>query len=176
MKEKLLFIAIPALFITSSAMAAVEGETSTINFTGNVVEDTCSLSGASKNQTVDLGDVSVNSFSGAGTTTVSKPFSITLDGCSTGTYSNASITFNGETETSSATTLVTDNIGTTNVGIQILQNDTPLSLDGSAASDAQTLADGDGNEMKFAARYVAVNADVAAGTANGTANFTVNYQ
>ncbi|HEY4467227.1 MAG TPA: fimbrial protein [Klebsiella sp.] len=175
MKIKLVAITVSAFFMASSALAAVEGESSTINFTGNIVEETCSLAEGAKGQTVALGDVAVNTFSGAGTTTVARPFTISLENCAPATYTNASITFSGQTEGSDGTALTTSDFSTTNVGIQILQNGTPLVLDGSTASASQSLTDG-ANDLNFSARYVAVNDDVAAGAANGMANFTVNYE
>lgn len=107
MKMKLLAITVPAFFMASSALAAVEGETSTINFTGNIVEETCSLSEGAKGQTVALGDVAVNTFNGTGTTTVARPFTISLENCAPATYTNASITFTGQTEGSDGTALTT---------------------------------------------------------------------
>ncbi|WP_435947292.1 hypothetical protein [Dryocola sp. BD586] len=47
MKLKLIALAIPAIFAASSAFA-VEGESSTVNFTGKVVETSCSLNAGSK--------------------------------------------------------------------------------------------------------------------------------
>ncbi|HCO1253921.1 TPA: fimbrial protein [Escherichia coli] len=174
MKLKLIAAAIPALFMASSAFA-VEGETSTVQFNGNIVEDTCTLANASKGQTVQLGDVSVNAFSGTGSTTQGTPFTIGLEGCNPEIATTAAISFAGETVGSGATALSTSDVGTTNVGIQILQAGTPLVLDGSATSVPQSLDSGT-NSLNFTARYVAVADDVAAGQANGTANFTVSYE
>lgn len=174
MKLKFIAAVIPAVFMVSSALA-VEGETSTVNFTGNIVQDTCSLNEGSKGQTVPLGDVSVNAFSGTGTSTQGTAFSIVLDGCDPALASTAAITFQGETVGSDSTALTSSQIDTTNVGIQILQAGAPLMLDGSAASTPQTLNEGS-NSMDFTARYIAIADSVAAGEANGTANFTVSYE
>lgn len=174
MNVKLIAAAIPAFFMSSSAFAA-EGETSTVQFNGNIVEDTCTLTDASKDQVVQLGDVSVSAFSGTGTTTQGTPFTIGLEGCNPTTATTAAISFAGETVGSGATALSTSNVSTTNVGIQILQAGTPLVLDGSATSVPQSL-DAGTNSLDFTARYVAISDDVAAGPANGTANFTVNYE
>jgi major type 1 subunit fimbrin (pilin) len=69
------------LFIFASSASNIAGETSVIKFEGNVVVDTRSLASASKNQSVPLGDVSANAFTGTGTTTRDTAFSIVLDDC-----------------------------------------------------------------------------------------------
>lgn len=175
MKLNLIASVIPALFITSSAFAAIEGESSTINFTGNIIEETCTLSDQSKGQTIVLDDVTTNAFKGAGTSTQAKAFSIALEGCSEDISRSASIIFSGETAGADGKVLSTSAISTTNVGIQLLQDDNPLNVDGSQASEPLTLAAGS-NTFDFAARYVAVADNVAAGEANASAGFTVSYE
>jgi type 1 fimbria pilin len=175
MKLKLIALAIPALFVASSALA-VEGESSTVNFTGSIVETSCSLNTGSKGQTVPLGDVATTAFTGTGTSSQEKPFSITLDGCkATETPSTVTVTFSGNTVSGKADALTTSAADTTNVGVQILQAGEPLTLDGSATSTAQELVEGS-NNLQFTARYVALADTVSAGEANATANFTLNYQ
>lgn len=175
MKNKLLAVAIPAIFMTASAFAEIEGETSTIQFTGNITQATCSLDGESKGQSVQMGEVASNTFGGAGGVSNTKDFSIKLTGCDLDVATQASITFTGDTVNNDTTTLATSALDTTNVGIQILQNGVPLALDGSAASSAEEL-NADETDLKFAARYVALADDVSAGEANATASFTVNYE
>lgn len=174
MKLKLIALMLPVMFTTSSAFA-VEGESSTVNFTGNIVDTSCSLNTGSKNQTVSLGDVSTKAFSGTGTSSQEKPFLIVLDDCNAAGLGTVDVTFNGNTVSGKADTLSTSDIVTTNVGIQVLQSGTPLAMDGSAASTAQALNDNT-NELAFTARYIAISDDVQAGQANATANFTLNYQ
>ncbi len=131
---------------------------------------------ALKAQTVPMGDVAVSVFTGAGTTSQEKPFSITLEGCDTATNpGSVSIVFSGNAVSGKDDTLATSAVATTNVGLQILQAGAPLVIDGSTASAGQTMVDGS-NELAFAARYIALDDDVAAGDANASANFTVNYQ
>ena len=173
MKLKLIAVTIPAMIMATSAFA-VEGEHSTVNFNGNIVEATCSLAAGSKDQTVTLGDVSTNAFSGANTTAAEKDFTIDLESCDTAIAQQASLTFSGETANDTA--LKTSEGDTTKVGIQILQGGQPLILDGSTASVPLTLTDGDENSMPFSARYIALDEAVAAGAANATANFTVSYE
>ncbi|MEN0617379.1 fimbrial protein [Klebsiella indica] len=170
MKMKLLAIAVPALFMASSVLAA-EGDGSTINFTGNIVEQTCSLADISKDQTVILGDVAASTFTGSGSVSTEAPFTITLEDCPLGT-NDAVISFTGNIAGFGNTAMSTDDIDTTGVGVQILDDSVPVSLSGTVV---KTLTEGT-NELEFAARYVAMGEKVKAGSANATANFTVSYQ
>lgn len=162
----------PAILMISSSAFAIEGETSTVVFNGEIVESTCALATGSKNQVVALGTVSANSFSGAGGTSMAKEFSINLTDCNLENASSATVTFSGDTAADNALNVTG---GAEGVGIQILQNGTPLTLDGSTASVAQDLEEGN-NSLNFAARYVALEDDVTAGLANATASFTLNYE
>ncbi|MBC3252456.1 fimbrial protein [Serratia fonticola] len=172
MKVKLVSAIVPALFMMSSSAFAIEGETSTVIFNGEIVESTCALAANSKNQVVQLGSVSANTFGGAGGTSLSKEFTINLTDCNLDNATSATVTFSGDTATDKALNVTG---GAEGVGLQILQNGTPLTLDGSAASVAQELEEGN-NTMSFAARYVALADDVTAGLANATASFTLNYE
>lgn len=172
MKSKLIATFIPALFITN-AFAAIEGEKGTIQFNGQIVESTCSVAPGSNNQTIDLGQVSANAFGGQGGFSTSKKFSIELSDCNTDIATQASIVFGGETVSGNDQALSTGDV--TNVGVQILQAGTPLTLDGVTASAPQTLTNGD-NKLDFAARYVSLSDDVYPGEANATANFMLQYE
>ena len=172
MKVKLISALVPAVLMMSSSAFAAEGETSTVNFTGEIVESTCALAPVSKNQTVDLGQVSANVLATVNSTSQPKAFAINLTGCSLANATTATVTFSGDT---AADTALNVTGGAAGVGLQILQNGTPLTLDGSTASAAQTLVVGN-NTLDFAARYVALAATVTAGKADAVANFTMNYQ
>lgn len=171
MKFNILAITVSSMLMTSSAFAVV-GESSTVNFTGSITEASCALSAGAKGQTVELGDVASNVFTGQGTFSTSKGFTIDMTGCAD-SVNTAKVTFSGETATDTA--LKTSAGNTTNVGIQILQNGTPLKVDGSTPSTAQNLVEGN-NVLEFSARYVALSNNVAAGEANGSANFTLSYE
>lgn len=138
-------IALPLVVLSGLAMAdSIEGDTSTINFTGIITEPTCALSPSSDDQSVDLGSVAANIFKSAGDASKAKDFSIAVTDCDTNIAANASVIFSGET---SSPTALTVNGGATNVGIEILQDGTPLVLDGATASASQILNDGN-NELK----------------------------
>lgn len=170
--KNLLITLIPAVLVTSSAFA-VEGESSTVNFVGTIVQASCSLTTESQDQTVDLGSVLTSTLARQGATSDEKPFIIGLEDCDSSVLSEASIAFSGET--ANDTTLSTNDIANTAVGIQILQDGNELVLDGSAKTTPQQLEDGV-NIMEFTARYVAISDQVAAGEANAVANFVIHYE
>ncbi|WP_286932917.1 fimbrial protein [Leclercia sp. UBA5958] len=166
-----------------------------VNFVGSIVAAPCAVDTTSDGQTVTLGQVPTNRLSSKGDSSSSVPFSIKLVGCDLGAdaipetpdaraaYTSASITFIGATAGDSQTLAVKSaatGAGDTtsaaqNVGIQILQNNEPLNVDGSAASESQTIIAG-ANEIPFSAKYVATADGVVAGSANATVNFRVNYE
>lgn len=172
MKVKLISAIVPAFLMMSSSAFAIQGETSTVIFNGEIVESTCALATASKNQAVNLGTVSANVLGAVNSTSQSKSFSINLTDCDLDSAKTVTVTFSGDT---AADTALKVTGGAAGVGLQILQNGTPLTLDGSTASVAQTLVKGN-NTLDFAARYVALAATVTAGKADATASFTMNYQ
>lgn len=160
------------LFIGSAVAAPIEGDTSTVNFTGKITEATCALSTTSDDQSVDLGSVAANIFKEAGDTSKAKDFAIHVTDCDTNVAENASVIFSGETASQTALNVTG---GATNVGIEILQDGSPLALDGTTPSAGQALDDGD-NALIFAARYVALSDGVTSGDANATAFFTLYYE
>jgi type 1 fimbria pilin len=63
-----------------------------------------------------------------------------------------------------------------NVGIQIMQANKAVHVDGTASTEASNILVGE-NEIPFTATYVATaETGVTAGAANSSVNFTVNYQ
>lgn len=174
MEMKLTAAALTALFFASSASAAIEGESSTVRFTGEITQATCSLATDSIDKPVELGSVASSTFHRQGDVSTSRDFAINLIECDTEVAKKVSLTFHGDT--ASDTALNTSAVATTKVGIQILQDGAPLTLDGSTPTTPQTLTDGDNNSLPFAARYVALDDNVAAGEANATAFFTLHYE
>lgn len=55
--------------------------TVTINFTGRIIEETCSFDSQSKDKTVDLGVYSLSYFKSGNTETELKPFNLNISGC-----------------------------------------------------------------------------------------------
>lgn len=198
MKKNIIASLIPALAIFSfSTLAAVDPVTvdgGKINFTGSVVAAPCAVDNVTDGQTVKLGQVPTNRLASKGDSSSAVPFTIKLTGCdlsgieksvpkTTASYTSASIIFNGAT-TGEATTLAiqpaSNGAGDTttaaqNVGIQILQNNKAVNVNGSTATDVQRILAGT-NEIPFSAVYVATADGVVAGSANSTVNFQVSYE
>jgi type 1 fimbria pilin len=196
MKKIVLAGLMPSLFmLTFSGQAAPNKVTvagGNINFEGAVVAAPCVVDNSSDGQTVRLGQVPTNRLSAKGNTSAAVPFSIKLTGCDlsavdpadkdkTVSYTSASVIFNGAT-VGDDSTLAVQSVGSAggtaaaqNVGIQIFQNNQAVKVDGSTATAAQKLVDGN-NEIPFSAAYVATGDGVVAGSANSTVNFQMSYE
>lgn len=197
MKKICLVTMVPFMLCATSAAVAgpVTVDGGQINFKGAIVAAPCALDNSSDGQTVQLGQVPSNRLAKKGDSSSAVPFTIKLTGCDLNyidtskdpavpaAYTSASITFNGATTGDSTTLAVSsaasgagDNTSAAqNVGIQILQNNIPVNVDGSKASTSQNIYAG-GNEIPFSAAYVATADNVVAGTANAVVNFKINYQ
>lgn len=168
-----LAMAASALLLTSGAYA-VDG---TINFTGSIVESTCSaaVTGTS-GSTVNLGNVSSTGFNAAGDVSGAQPFTIALTGCpTTGTNANKSmaIQFAG-TPDQAKTSLLAVTGGATGVGIGIFNQEDDSQINLFSNSTAQA-ADNGNATFKFVAKYVSTANVVTAGQANADATFSIVY-
>lgn len=160
----------------------------TIYFTGSVVAAPCAVDNTSDSQKVSLGQITTSQLPSKGATGSAVPFLIKLVGCDlspqpgsaegTSNYTKASIQFRGATVDPTTLQVTAGGAGqqpAKNVGIQIMQANKPMTVDGSDSTALQNIYAG-ANEMPFTATYVATDNSVTAGTANGSVNFTVNYQ
>lgn len=177
------FASLAVAGVLSQGAFAADG---TINFTGEITTQICSVSPNSQNLIVPLGKVSRAAFDGgtAGTAAVGKKatpakFTIDLLGCDTTTLKNATVTFTGTADTD-ATLLRLANAGQVGVtaatGVAIELGDsagTKIPL--GSPSSAYILGQGD-NSLKFQAAYVATKTAVTAGPANSVAQFTMDYK
>jgi major type 1 subunit fimbrin (pilin) len=181
MKKKLLSLgALASLslasFMSQAATTTVTG--GTVHFVGTVVNAACAVNANSTNQTVQLGQVRSARLAAVGNTSNSVGFNIVLDDCDTTVSSTAAISYTGVTVASNNTALQLDasSAGSASgVGIQILdKSGSPLALNGTAWSVAQTLVNGT-NTLPFQARYITTALPVSPGTADGVATFNVQY-
>ncbi|EFA4228979.1 fimbrial protein [Escherichia coli] len=165
---------------SSSATLAYDG---TINFTGKVVAQTCSVSSGSKNLTVTLPTVSEASLAAATNTAGLTPFTIELTGCNTSAASGAQ-SVKAYFEPNATTDYDTGNLnitasGANNVQIQLLNADgvTPIKL-GQDATGQNVTAVQIGNaamKLRYNAQYYAT-AQATAGDVSATVNYTIAYQ
>jgi major type 1 subunit fimbrin (pilin) len=173
MKAKSLAL-IFAVFSTSyiNSSYAADG---TVNFTGNIRADACTVSATSQTLNVALGTVSATSFSSVGDKTSSAPFQIQLTACPP-TVTSVAVRFDGVSDDTNPDLLKLDSGQTaTGVGIEIADSSgapIPLHVD-----SVPYTVDGGTNavDMDFNGRYVSTSLTVGAGTANATSQFTIMY-
>ncbi|MGS5368606.1 fimbrial protein [Escherichia coli] len=178
--RKIQFIIGMLAVASSSATLAYDG---TINFTGKVVAQTCSVSSGSKNLTVTLPTVSEASLAAATNTAGLTPFTIELTGCDTSAASGAQ-NVKAYFEPNATTDYDTGNLniaasGAGNVQIQLLNADgvTPIKLGQDVAGQDVTAVQIDNAAMKlrYNAQYYAT-ATATAGDVSATVNYTIAYQ
>jgi len=179
-------IAILPLVMASGFANAAEPATpqtvagGTVNFTGSIVNTPCAVDVDSTNQTVTLGQYRQSSFKQTGDTSAPVNFSIGLVDCSVDVYKSAAITFKGQTMDGKQDVLALNGGSASEqtaegVGIQILQNSTPVTVDGSTPAGTTALLEG-ANNIAFQARYISTAETVSAGAADSMAEFTITYQ
>ena len=178
--QKIQFILGILAAASSSATLAYDG---TINFTGKVVAQTCSVSSGSKNLTVTLPTVSEASLAAATNTAGLTPFTIELTGCGTSAASGAQ-NVKAYFEPNATTDYDTGNLNiaassANNVQIQLLNADgvTPIKLGQDATGQKVTAVQIDNAAMKlrYNAQYYAT-AQATAGDVSATVNYTIVYQ
>ncbi|MBU9833563.1 fimbrial protein [Rahnella sp. L72c] len=170
--KKILFCSILSLALIQTTQAA-DG---VINFTGNITGSACVVDTSSVAQSVNLGTVSRNAFSGgSGATAAAKRFNIVLRSCPE-SISSATVRFDGNTNAVNSSILALDSTQTaTNVGVALYEQDglTLIPVGNDSASVA--LQEDVDNTLTYFAKYMATGA-VGAGTANSSTAFSVIYQ
>lgn len=178
-KFKITMLAATLLMANMGAHAAssVTASGGTIHFTGNLVNAACAVATESQEQNVALGEYRTASFKAVGDKTALIPFQIVLNECDTSVSTTASVTFNGQVDTTNtklfAVSSSSNQTTATGVGIQILDTADKEVTPASAASSVK-LKDGT-NTMNYTARYVSTAATTTAGVANADVTFIVNY-
>ncbi|MFP1744306.1 fimbrial protein [Lonsdalea quercina] len=148
-----------------------------IQINGNLTSNTCSVSTASQDKTVNLGSVATKQFFEGGSRALT-PVRFTLDLENCGASATAvSTTFTGTANKDDATLLALNSSSTaTNVGIAILDKDRNRISLGNASEQYALTASASSVQLVFYGQYVATQSSVTAGTANGDATFTLTYQ
>ena len=161
-------------------VSPIKVEGGEVLFTGTIVETPCIIENNGAEQEVKLGQFRKDSFSGKDTTSSPVGFDIKLLGCAVDVYKTAAITFDGGRISGSDDILapVSGQAGdevAKGVGIQILQNNKVVPVNGVDTTDFINLDEGN-NSFRFQARYIALGDEVSAGTANASAQFAITYQ
>lgn len=147
-----------------------------VHFSGGVVSAACVVDTASASQTVEMGQVRSNAFSGVGTWSDPQSFTITLKDCDTRVSQQVGVAFNGVTDGKDPGVLaVTSGAGNAqgigigifdHLGNQIIPNTAPESF--TALQDNTTA-------LNFVAKYRSTSQHVSAGEADAETWFTLTY-
>lgn len=163
---------LPALLFCTTLQA----HDGTVNITGTIRSNTCTVSQESNGQTVQMGQVASNLFNHAGTTTPPQSFTLNLLDCGSA-VNTVAVTFTGTPDQHNRAVLALDSDPgcATGIGIELLdKNKDPLPL--SITSPPTSLPSGQTTlSLVFYAQYIATGSTVMAGTANASATFTLVY-
>lgn len=146
-----------------------------IHFGGTAVDAACSVDAHSTDQTVTMGQVRKEAFSGVGSWADPIGFTLTLTDCNAAVSQSAGVAFQGTTDIHDPMVLaITDGAGSAiGVGLGIYDEQTNLVVPNSAPRSYKALINGE-NILHFIAKYRAT-AQVVAGDASVVANFIVIY-
>ncbi|MBT2049299.1 fimbrial protein [Enterobacter asburiae] len=181
MKKQVLAI-IAASFIAGTAFTAQAASTTltvsggTIQFMGSVVNAPCSVSADSEHGIVILDQVTLDSMGAKGKTSgQAKAFNISLENCDVTTYTNATVTFHGQSSPDQAGVLAnTAGSGAAKgVALQLFGPD-GNKLDVEKESSKQILSTGT-NKIPMSVDYVTTADAATAGAVESVATFQVTY-
>ncbi|HAS1560100.1 fimbrial protein [Enterobacter asburiae] len=181
MKKQVLAI-IAASFIAGTAFTAQAASTTltvsggTIQFLGSVVNAPCSVSADSERGIVILDQVTLDSMGAKGETSgQAKAFNISLENCDVTTYTNATVTFHGQSSPDQAGVLAnTAGSGAAKgVALQLFGPD-GNKLDVEKESSKQILSTGT-NKIPMSVDYVTTADAATAGAVESVATFQVTY-
>lgn len=181
--QKIQFILGILAAASSSATLAYDG---TINFTGKVVDQTCSVTTTTGTAplAVTLPTVSTKSLDSTGKVAGLTPFTISLSGCNTAAATGAQSVKayfepNANTDYTTGNLTNTTSSGASNVQIQLLNADGVKVIklgQAAAAQNVDTVAINDANvTLRYNAQYYATGV-ATAGDVTSTVNYTIAYQ
>lgn len=186
MRKSFVLKAMAGLALTTAMSSAALAASTTvtggqINFIGQVVDAPCTLSTASQNQTINLGQVKTTDLAtdGAQQSNV-KSVSFVLENCTKTAQTNAQFAFTGSTTGSTKTLANVDASGgaATNVGVFMKdQTGVDVTFDGTptTARALQTSATGTNNTITMTAGMQAVGGAATAGAVAAMTNFNIIY-
>lgn len=170
-KKSVLMAAVLSMCIASGMASAADG---TVNFTGVMIAEGCTLVGAAAGNvlTVPLGTVTAATFSSVGTKSTPQTMSLRFSGCPA---RNINVRFDGvpDTKNNNLLALSAPNAA---VGLAVgLTNPDGTALAMLTNSNIVTPNPDGSAVVTFSAFYQSTLPTVTAGTANATSNFTVIY-
>lgn len=168
-----------AMLLSTPLRAAESGYN--LELTGTIVAQACSVDISSLDQSIDLGQFSVNDFPTVGTTSKFKPFNINLKGCSRGIvgtkvwFSGAADNDNPALLALSDTSLGEASMMATGVGVELLNDEQdPLPINNSSSAVYPLKAGR--NTLTFYIRYRSTRPQVTSGNATAVMYFDLEYQ
>lgn len=175
LKYFIMLLITPCAFFTSYSFA-VDGQ---INFSGTIHSATCDVDVSSENQSINIGTFSASDFPTVGSTSIFKPFDISLQNCTQG-ISGAKVLFTGTQDSDNSNLLAledTDGTGqmASGIGVEILDVNQKAVPINNTDSDLYALVQGK-NTLAFYLRYKSTQATVKAGNATAVMYFDLQYQ
>lgn len=169
------------LFSAISIQAAYAANT--VNFTGELVSQTCSASAGDKSQTVQLPKVSVGQLSTKGAIAAQTGFNIELTGCANATGTAKAIFASGNGVRSGVGTLLNTSKeagAAKNVDLQLIDavNGEPIKAGDFSqvtSTTAMTISSG-AVTLPYAVQYYATDDGASAGPVNASVTYDISYQ
>jgi major type 1 subunit fimbrin (pilin) len=175
MSKRLLSAALIAVVAAGFATSAQAASSGTINFSGKVLADTCTIA-VNGGSTVALPTVMTAAFgSTVGTTAGATSFNVALSGCDTNTASAAMAFAGANVDAATGNLKNTTAAGGSNVQIQLL-NSSDQVINTSTQANAPIIAVTSGSgSTTLKARYVSTATATTAGLVTSSVNFTLTY-
>ena len=167
-----LYALLAAILGATFAEASSEG---VVNFDGEIISSGCDIAPGSESQSVDMGEVSAQSFAGIGSTLGSAEFQIELISCHS-SLTSVGVIFDGPPNSTDPSILALQGSSSAEgLGIALYEADgvTPVPL--RVAGGFLVLNGGSGGVLRYVAKYKSVSDVVTAGAANAVVNFTLEY-
>lgn len=176
---KICFICMSLFMISAISSLSCDAADVTISINGNLLASSCDVVLSSTNQDIDIGQFSTADFPTVGSTTIFKPFDISLKDCSAGIV-GTKVLFSGQQDKDNPQLLALQDVGdsgemATGVGVEILdvnQKSIPIN---NSDSDLYSLKSGK-NTLAFYLRYKSTKPTVTAGNATAIMYFDLQYQ
>jgi len=177
MKKTIISSLLAVAALAPVASFAADG---TINFTGTVTDQTCTITGDNgTNYTVNLPKVGASSLASAGNKAGATPFSIKLSNCSTsatGARANFEIGANVDTSSGYLKNTSTGSTAATNVQIGLAAQDgTEIKLNATQPTTFFPITNKAAN-LTYLAQYVANGGAAGAGAVTTNVQYTIVYQ
>lgn len=147
------------------------------HFRGSLTAEACTVATDSRYQTVDMGQLRSNQFSGVGSMASPVGFSIRLTECSTAVSDLVGVTFTGVTDGKDPQVLKAGEgvNAATGVGLALFDEQGQIIVPNTLPRVWGRLHEGD-NNLRFHARYRATSREVTGGNADALAWFALTYQ